>query len=236
MLSSTRSVVVTGAVIGYAFLPLFVATPTPPAAERTQGTAVTQRINLAEWLAAGKLRTGKLKVTPLAGRDGAIYIAERPDNGVAWVTGTDFGNGTIEVDVKGRDVFQQSFLGIAFHRKDEGTYESVYLRPFNFRSDDPARKQHAVQYMMVPEFDWPRLRKEFPEEFENPVDQSIVPTDWVSLRVVVKDKAVQIFVGPGTAPALETRKLGSLERGEIGLWTGNGSDGGFANLRISPMK
>ena len=236
MLSSTGSLVVTGALIAYAILPPVVSTATRRAPGQTPATAAIQRINLAEWLAAGKLRTGKLNVTPLTGRDGAIYVAERPDNGVVWVTGTDFGNGTIEVDVKGRDVFQQSFLGIAFHRQDDGRYESVYLRPFNFRSDDPARKQHAVQYMMVPEFDWPRLRKEFPEEFENPVDQSIVPTDWVSLRVVVSAKAVQIFVGPGQAPALEARKLGSLERGEVGLWTGNASDGGFSNLRISAMK
>jgi len=42
------------------------------------------------------------------------------------------------------------------------------MRAFNFRATDPERHQHAVQYIMLPDFDWPRLRKEFPEEFENP--------------------------------------------------------------------
>jgi hypothetical protein len=93
-----------------------------------------------------------------------------------------------------------------------------------------------VQYISVPDYDWPRLRKEFPEEFENPVDKSIVPTDWVPLRVVVKGATVQIFVGGVKAPTLEVRKLGSLDRGAVGLWVGNGSDGDFANLRITPMK
>ena len=62
---------------------------------------------------------------------------------------------------------------------------------------------------------------------------AVVPTDWVPLRVVVNSKSVQIFVGNATAPALEVRKLGSLDHGAIGLWVGNNSDGDFANLRVS---
>ena len=96
---------------------------------------------------------------------------------MAWVEGTDFRSGTIEVDIRGREDMQQLYVGVAFHRRDDNTYEAVYLRPFNFRATDPTRKQHAVQYIMLPDFDWPRLPKEFPEEFENPVDASIVPTD-----------------------------------------------------------
>jgi len=92
-------------------------------------------------------------------------------------------------------VFQRSFVGVAFHRRDDTTYESVYLRPFNFRIADPARRQNAVQYMTVPGFDWPRLRQEFPSEFENPVDPSVSPTDWVPLRIVVLGATVQVFVG-----------------------------------------
>jgi hypothetical protein len=33
---------------------------------------------------------------------------------------------------------------------------------------------------------------------------------------------------------LEARKLGTLDRGMVGLWVGNNSDGDFANLRITP--
>jgi hypothetical protein len=90
-----------------------------------------------------------------------------------------------------------------------------------------------VQYIAIPDFDWPRLRKEFPEEFENPVDASASPTDWVPLRVVVKGQTIQAYVGTATSPALEVRKLGKHDRGMIGLWVGNGSDGDFANLRYT---
>jgi hypothetical protein len=198
--------------------------------------AASQQIDVAERLTAGKLRAVNREVTALQGNRRGVHLSQKEGNGIAWIEGTDFAMGTIELDVRGRDVLQQSFLGVAFHRKDDNTYEAVYLRPFNFRADDPARHQHAVQYISVPDYDWPRLRKEFPEEFENPVDAAVGPTDWVPLRVVVKDRAIQIYVGPVTSPTLEVRKLGSLDRGLAGLWVGNNSDGDFANLRITAAK
>ena len=194
-----------------------------------------QSIDLAAALAAGNLKNVNRDVTKGDG-PGAVHVSEREGNGLIWIQGTDFAEGTIELDIRGRDVMQRSFVGVAFHGKDDNTYEAVYLRPFNFRSQDPIRLQHAVQYISLPDYDWPRLRKEFPEEFENPVDASIVPTDWVPVRLVVKGKTIQIFAGPAKAPALEVRKLGQLDRGMIGLWTGNGSDGSFKNLRVTPMK
>jgi hypothetical protein len=224
MYSLTKSMLAGGVVIACAV-----------AAGQAQSGAM-QRIDLAERLAAGKLRAVNRDVTKLQGSRDGVHMSEKAENGVVWIEGSDFAEGTIEVDIRGRDVFQRSFVGIAFHGKDDKTYEAVYLRPFNFRSDDPVRRQHAVQYIALPDYDWPRLRKEFPEEFENPVDQSVAPTDWVPLRVIVKGRAIQVYVGPVKSPALEVRKLGQNDRGIIGLWTGNGSDGDFANLRITPMK
>jgi hypothetical protein len=87
--------------------------------------------------------------------------------------------------------------------------------------------------MALPEYDWPVLREKFPEEFENPVDASVAPTGWVPLRVVVKGQRVQIYVGSAKSTALEVRKLGTSDRGMIGLWTGNNSDGDFVNLRVT---
>ena len=202
---------------------------------RAAKPAAPQAIDLGQRQADGKLTAVNRTVTKLAERDG-VSIAEKAGPGVVWIQGSDFGEGTIDVEVRGRDVLQQSFVGVAFHGKDNDTYEAVYLRPFNFRADDPDRHQHAVQYISVPDYDWPRLRKEFPEEFENPVDQSLVPTEWVPLRIIVKGKTIQIYAGRGTSPTLEVRKLGQLERGMIGLWVGNNSNGDFANLRIAPLK
>ncbi len=204
-------------------------------AEQASTPVGQQAVDLGQRLADGKLTTVNRTVTKLAGRDG-VSVAEKAGPGVVWIQGSDFGEGTIDVEVRGRDVLQQSFVGVAFHGKDNDTYEAVYLRPFNFRAEDPDRHQHAVQYISAPEYDWPRLRKEFPEEFENPVDQSLVPTDWVPLRIVVKAKTIQIYAGRVTSPTLEVRKLGQLERGLVGLWVGNNSNGDFANLRVTPLK
>jgi hypothetical protein len=196
----------------------------------------TQQIDLVERLSARKLRAVNREVTALQGGRPAVHLSAQPGNGVAWIEGTDFAQGTIEVDVRGRDVPQQSFVGVAFHGKDDNTYEAVYLRPFNFRNADLARRENAVQYIALPDYDWPRLRKEFPSEFENPVDAAVSSTEWVPLKIVVKGTTVQVYVGAVTTPTLEVRKLGSSDRGLIGLWAGNNSEGDFANLRIASTK
>ena len=198
--------------------------------------AAPQSIDLAERLTAGKLRAVNREATALQGNKKGVHVSEKEGPGVVWVEGTDFAQGTIEIDIRGRDVLQRSFVGVAFHRKHDNAYEAVYLRPFNFRASEPDRHQHAVQYIALPEYDWARLRKEFPEEFENPVDGSVSPTDWIPLRVVVSGQRIQIYVGSVQTPALEVRKLGSSERGAVGLWVGSTSDGDFANLRINPSK
>ena len=223
MRSGTKIVLVAGVLFtGIASSPLVV-----------QGQR--QTIDLGQAFASGKVRAVNRTVTKLDERSG-IRLSAAPGDGVAWVEGTDFGGGALEVDIRGKDVTGQSFVGIAFNRKDDKNYEVVYLRPFNFRAEDPVRKQHAVQYMVSPEFEWPRLRKEFPEEFENPVDTSIVPTDWVRVRVAVDGSKRQIVVGSVKGVTLEVRKLGSLDGGQVGLWVGNNSDGDFANLVMIPSK
>ena len=184
---------------------------------------------------AQRLRVVNRTATKIQDRSG-VRLSDASGNGVAWVEGTDFQSGTIEVDVRGRESMGQSFVGVAFHRQDDNSYEAVYVRPFNFRASDPARKQHAVQYIALPEFDYDRLRAKVPEEFENPVDASIDPTDWVKLRVVVGGGRVQIYVGPVDEATLEVRKLGQLYSGQVGLWVGNQSGGDFANLVVTPAK
>ena len=225
MMSVVKCTVVTGAALVCA-----------ASLQARQAGPAPQTIDLAERLAGGKLRVVNREATAIKDRPGAIHLTGSPGNGFAWIDGTDFGEGTIEVEIRGRDVMQQSFVGIAFHGKDDKTYEAVYLRPFNFRSPDPTRHQHAVQYISMPDYDWPRLRKEFPEEFENPVDPSLSPTDWVHVKVVVQGAKIQIHAGPVQTPTLEVRKLGQLDRGLVGVWVGNTSEGDFANVRLTPAK
>jgi len=169
-------------------------------------------------------------VTALTG--GGVRVTAAPGIGLVWIDGSDFANGTIEADVCGRDVNQESFLGIAFHRRDDETYEAVYLRPFNFRSLSPDRRQHAAQYVAMPDDGYERLRTAFPGEFEHAVDPSVGPATWNRLRLVIRDGRVRAFVGRTDAPALDVRELQSERRGPIGLFLDNGSDGVFANLRM----
>jgi hypothetical protein len=222
------------ACVGVNALPTALIAPGRAAQAPASGTA--QRIDLAERLAAGKLRPVNREVTKLAGKSDGVHVTERMGPGLIWIEGTDFSDGTIELDVRGRDVFQQSFVGVAFHGKDDNTYDAVYMRPFNFRATDPDRHRHAVQYMASPDYDWPRLRKEFPNRFESAVDPSVAPTGWVPLKIVVHGQTVQAFVGSATSPTLDVRRLGQQDRGKIGLWTGNNSDGDFANLRMNQAR
>jgi len=204
--------------------------------DATQSPPATQRIDLAERLSAGKLKAVNREITKSKDRGDAVHVSEQADPGIVWLDGVDFARGAIEVEVRGRDLLQRSFVGIAFHGKDDRTYESVYVRPFNFRAPDPERHRHAVQYMTLPDYDWPRLRQQFPDEFEKPVHPGISPTDWMPLRIVVTGDRVLVVVGLVANVTLDVRKLGTLERGMVGLWTGNNSDGDFANLRITPAK
>ena len=61
------------------------------------------QIDLAERLAAGKMRAVNREVTALQGTRG-IHLSEREGTGIAWIEGSEFAQGTIELDVRGRDV------------------------------------------------------------------------------------------------------------------------------------
>ena len=77
-----------------------------------------------------------LTVTSEDGRVVARLDA-RAGDGSALIEGSLLAEGIIEVDLKGRDMAQRSFLGIAFHVVDTTTFDAVYFRPFNFRAAAP---------------------------------------------------------------------------------------------------
>jgi len=163
-----------------------------------------------------------------------VHLDERPGEGVAYLKGIEFSNGTIEFDVRGKDVQGQSFVGVAFHGLDSTTYDAIYLRPFNFRTDDPARHSHAVQYVSQPTYPWQKLRAERPGVFEQPVSPAPDPNAWFHVRVVVASPKVSVFVGDAKEPSLVVNQLSDRTKGLVGLWVGNGSGGDFANFRIIP--
>jgi hypothetical protein len=170
-------------------------------------------------------------------RDGsrqALRLNSRPGDGVAYLRGIEFSNGTIELDVRGKDVQGQSFVGVAFHGVDGTTYDAIYFRPFNFRTPDPTRQSHAVQYISHPTYTWQKLRGERPGAFEQPVGPAPDPNGWFHVRVVVANPKVSVFVGDAKQPSLVVDQLSERTKGLVGLWVGNNSGGEFANLTITP--
>ncbi len=159
---------------------------------------------------------------------------ESPGDGVAYLPGIEFVNGAIEFDVKGKDVQQQSFVGVAFHGVDGTTYDAIYFRPFNFRTEDQARRIRAVQYVSHPAYTWQKLRTEQPGKYEQPVNPVPDPNAWFHARLVIASPKVSVFVGDAKEPCLAVNQLSDRKKGLLGLWVGNNSGGDFANLKIIP--
>src|SRR4051812_18826457 len=83
---------------------------TPPV--RGAEAAPSTPIDLAQRLAGGTLRAVTRVATPLDGRTNGVYLNAAEGPGVVWITDADLAQGTIAVDVCGRDVLQQSFVGV----------------------------------------------------------------------------------------------------------------------------
>ena len=168
-----------------------------------------------------------------------IEADNRRAGGMAVINSQYFRNGIIEVDVAGRRgpyavADDRGFIGMAFRiSTDRARYEYIYLRPDNGRAEDQVRRNHSIQYSAHPDFPWPRMRKEFPEQYETYVD--LQPGVWATMRIEVQAKTARLYVDANTQPNLIVAdlKLGASEGG-IAFWIGPGTEGFFSNLRITP--
>ena len=192
-------------------------------------TSFSQTYDLQKLLKEKKLEVINVTVTPLT--DGSKQGVSC--DGVAWLKGVTFTNGTIEIDLRGKDVFQKSFLGIAFHGVDTVTYDVIYFRPFNFNSEDPVRKIHAVQYTSEPTWNWHKLREERNGVYEKAVTPAPGATDWFHGKIVVSGTTITVYVNNSSTPSLVVEKLNDRKTGLIGIWSSPGAlPGDFANLVI----
>src|SRR5688572_13569437 len=143
-----------------------------------------QSFDLQQLLKEKKLIAINGKVVPITdGNKKGVSMVPGFEEGVVWLKDVTFSTGTIEVDLRGKDVLQKSFIGIAFHGVDSITHDIVYFRPFNFRSTDPVRRIHAVQYVSEPEFPWHKLREEKNGIYEKGIDPPPLATDWFHARI-----------------------------------------------------
>ncbi|MDX2070506.1 MAG: family 16 glycoside hydrolase [Haliscomenobacter sp.] len=192
-----------------------------------------QQINLLEAHKQGKLSVFHRQINPLEeGDKKGVRVSQEREEGLAWLKGIKFSEGTIEFDVRGQDVFQQSFVGVAFHAQNDSTYDAIYFRPFNFYAKDSVRYIHAVQYVAHPSYPWKKLRDERNAQFEKAIPNAPNPNEWFHAKVVVKGKSVQVFVNDRKEAVLTVEKLSTFSKGQIGLFVGDGSGGDFANLVI----
>lgn len=154
-------------------------------------------------------------------------------NGNIWLRSIDFSYGTIELDIRGRNEFLNSFPGIAFHASDTSrNYDVVYFRPFNFKHSDAVRRTWSLQYMSLPEYPYDRLRKEHTGQFESEILPDPKPEDWIHARIVIQKDSIKVYVNGMTTPSLSVRNLCKRNTGMLGLWT-DATIADFANLTIT---
>ena len=197
--------------------------------------------------ASTKLSLTNTRAIPMKYRGrAALHLAPLPGHErdtdqemIALLTNTDFGDGTIDVDVVGArrpgyatdnaSAFK-GFVGISF-RVHGDTAERFYIRPENARLDDQLFRNRSTQYEADPAFPWNRLRQEAPGTYESYVD--LAPGAWTHLRIDVAGTKARLYVNGATQPALVVNDLkNGVSRGKIALWTRISSDAYFANLRV----
>ena len=163
-----------------------------------------------------------------------IYLNSKPGSGFVFIKDSDFSNGVIELDLKGKNEKGRSFIGIAFHGQNDSTYEAVYFRPFNFLNHE--KVTHSIQYIYHPKFKWYNLRNDFPQKYESNIHPIPNPDDWFHIKLLVEYPIIKVFINHSENSSFEIEELSPFSNGWIGLWVGNNSDGYFRNLKITPCK
>lgn len=165
-----------------------------------------------------------------------ISLSKDQGEGIAWIKGVEFSEGIIEVAIRGEDVNQHSFVGLAFHGIDNKTFDAIYLRPFQFLETDESLRSHGIQYISLPDYTWRVLRENYPGKYEHAIEPAPDPDSWVHVRIVIKDLTISTYINGNLQPALVVKKLTLLTIGAIGFYVGDTSGGDFANLSITKTK
>ena len=145
-----------------------------------------------------------------------------------WAKNITLKNGTIELDIKGNDV--ESFLGVAFHGSDSETYDAIYFRPFTFRNQE--KKDHAVQYIGMPGYDWDILREKHPGKYEHAIVPDTHPNNWFHVKMVIAYPIIKVYVNGSNEPTLEVEQISKRGDGQVGLWV-DSEEGWFKNFTLT---
>ena len=158
----------------------------------------------------------------------------------ARLAGSDFHDGTIEVDVRARlmhwaDVDCRGFIGIVFRAsEDDDRFEGFYVRPRNGRScTEPQRRIHTMQYFSYPGYTFAYFRERNISDFEAQAD--IEMDEWIHLKAEIAGSSARFYVDDMDTPALVVDDMfgGADLRGGVGLYVDNGTQGHFKNLKVT---
>jgi hypothetical protein len=161
-------------------------------------------------------------------------------DGFAFLRGTeDFQDGTIEADIALKiatpppPFHMPGFVGIAFRaRPDASRYELFYLRPGNSSSENQAMRNHSVQYISKPGFDWYKLRYQWPWVYESYAPLKL--ETWTKVRIVIRGRSARLYLNGSENPSLVVDPLlGQNLRGGIALWPYQSEEAYFSNVRIT---
>jgi hypothetical protein len=161
-----------------------------------------------------------------------LVLNRKIGDGIAIIKNLEFDEGAIELEIKGEDNPGKSFVGIAFNIQNDSVYEVVYFRPFNFQSDQKIRREHSVQYIYKPEFEWRFLRANHEGQYEAEYPRQPSPDDWFEIQIKIDDERVIVYDKKTNTKLLSIKRLTHQVSNRIAFWTGYNSKGEFRNLKV----
>jgi hypothetical protein len=188
-----------------------------------------------------QVKGGKLETVEYLGRK-AIRLTTQSEEGVfAVLNGAQIQDGTIDADIALKittppGVRMPGFVGIAFRTTpDASHYDLFYLRPRNSHSEDQAMRNHSVQYVAAPGYDWYKLRREWPWIYESYAELS--PEKWTKVKIEVHGRKAKLYVNGSDEPSLIVNGLkGEKLDGGVALWGYPGEEAYFSDVKVTPEK
>jgi hypothetical protein len=170
-----------------------------------------------------------------------LTMPDGVEDGFAFLNGTEFRDGTIEMDIATHTttppgVRMPGFSGIAFRaRKDGAHYEQFYLRPGNSSSEDQAMRNHSVQYTAEPGYSWERLRRQWPWIYESHAELKM--DEWTHVKIDVHGRVAKLYLNGSDSPSLIVDGLkGEDLEGAVALWSYANEETYFSNVKIENAK
>src|SRR5260370_39879709 len=93
-------------------------------------------------------------------------------------------------------------------------------------------RTHSIQYVAVPDFDWNKLRRQWPYVYESHAELQF--ETWTHVVIEVKGRTAKLFLNGSQGPSLIVNGLkGEDLHGSGALWGYQGEESYFSNVRIT---